>query len=89
MSALRPAECCGKCPPIAGGGYDCTCKGNPRCPKTKSHTERGQVTGDDTCTARFGDFDVYGCDLPPGHEGLHHDRYGLLWTIGAPLNGLL
>jgi hypothetical protein len=27
----RPAGCCGKCPPIAGGGYDCTCEGNPRC----------------------------------------------------------
>lgn len=29
----RPAACCGKCPPIAGGGYDCTCEGNPRCGK--------------------------------------------------------
>lgn len=27
----RPPECCGKCPPILGGGYDCTCAGNPRC----------------------------------------------------------
>lgn len=27
----RPATCCGVCPPIAGGGYDCTCEGNPRC----------------------------------------------------------
>lgn len=29
----RPAACCGKCPPIAGGGYDCTCEGNPWCSK--------------------------------------------------------
>lgn len=28
---LRPDTCCGKCPPIAGGGFDCTCEGNPRC----------------------------------------------------------
>lgn len=27
----RPAGCCGKCPPIVGGGYDCTCEDNPRC----------------------------------------------------------
>lgn len=29
----RPDQCCGKCPPIVGGGYDCTCEGNPRCQK--------------------------------------------------------
>ena len=28
---MRPVACCGKCPPIVGGGYDCTCEGNPRC----------------------------------------------------------
>lgn len=28
----RPEGCCGKCPPIVGGGYDCTCADNPRCP---------------------------------------------------------
>lgn len=27
----RPTYCCGKCPEIARGGYDCTCRGNPRC----------------------------------------------------------
>lgn len=27
----RPGTCCGACPPIAGGGWDCTCPGNPRC----------------------------------------------------------
>ena len=31
----RPDECCGVCPPILGGGYDCTCKDNPRCTKNK------------------------------------------------------
>lgn len=29
----RPDYCCGLCPPIVGGGYDCTCKDNPRCGK--------------------------------------------------------
>lgn len=29
--AERPLVCCGKCPPIKGGGIDCTCDGNPRC----------------------------------------------------------
>lgn len=28
----RPESCCGVCPEIEGGGYDCTCEGNPRCP---------------------------------------------------------
>ncbi|PFG19851.1 hypothetical protein [Serinibacter salmoneus] len=27
----RPAYCCGRCPAIVTGGYDCTCEGNPRC----------------------------------------------------------
>lgn len=33
----RPAECCGRCPEIAGGGYDCTCKDNPRCTGPETH----------------------------------------------------
>lgn len=36
---FRPATCCGKCPPIAGGGYDCTCEGNPRCEKADTPEE--------------------------------------------------
>ena len=28
----RPGTCCGVCPPIAGGGWDCTCPGLPDCP---------------------------------------------------------
>lgn len=31
----RPDTCCGACPPLARGGYDCTCVGNPRCPTNK------------------------------------------------------
>ena len=31
----RPPGCCGACPPLARGGYDCTCPGNPRCPNTR------------------------------------------------------
>lgn len=27
----RPDYCCGRCPGIVGGGYDCTCLDNPRC----------------------------------------------------------
>lgn len=27
----RPEGCCGVCPPIVGGGYDCTCQDNPNC----------------------------------------------------------
>lgn len=29
----RPSTCCGACPPILTGGYDCACEHNPRCPK--------------------------------------------------------
>lgn len=29
---VRPDGCCGACPAVVGGGYDCTCAGNPRCP---------------------------------------------------------
>ena len=34
----RPAGCCGVCPPIVGGGYDCTCVDNPhpRCEANKA-----------------------------------------------------
>ena len=35
MSAPRPTFCCGKCPPIVGGGYGCTCPDNPRCKLTQ------------------------------------------------------
>ncbi|QEA30406.1 hypothetical protein FGL91_18745 [Microbacterium sp. CBA3102] len=28
-----PDTCCGACPRILNGGYDCTCEHNPRCPK--------------------------------------------------------
>lgn len=39
----RPAACCGKCPPIVGGGYDCTCEGNPRCEKQWRNDGPGQI----------------------------------------------
>lgn len=39
--AERPAECCGKCPPIVGGGYDCTCAENPRCSANSPEWEYG------------------------------------------------
>ena len=35
----RPYYCCGACPPIKRGGYDCTCRGNPRCPKEKADVD--------------------------------------------------
>ena len=34
----RPDGCCGTCPPIRGGGYDCTCADNPRC--NANHADR-------------------------------------------------
>lgn len=30
--SYRPGTCCGVCPEIIGGGFDCTCDANPRCP---------------------------------------------------------
>ena len=39
----RPDGCCGTCPPIGGGGYDCTCVDNPRC-------EANQETSDNEPT---------------------------------------
>lgn len=35
-------DCCGVCPEIEGGGIDCTCFGNPRCPKFKEKTMEEQ-----------------------------------------------
>lgn len=35
----RPEECCGVCPPTIDGGYDCTCKDNPRCQEVISGAE--------------------------------------------------
>lgn len=44
--AERPIGCCGVCPPIVGGGYDCTCAGNPRCPKrTPQRIQRKRTKG--------------------------------------------
>lgn len=43
----RPAQCCGKCPPIRGGGYDCTCEGNPRCTKALSVDDVTGILGAD------------------------------------------
>lgn len=37
----RPEYCCGVCPPIYGGGYDCTCRGNPRCSNYEGESENG------------------------------------------------
>ena len=39
----RPSVCCGVCPPIAGGGYDCTCEGNPRCTVTATDNARAEA----------------------------------------------
>lgn len=35
----RPETCCGVCPELLRGGYDCTCEDNPRCPKYKPYGE--------------------------------------------------
>jgi len=36
------------------------------------------------CDAEFGVFDIYGCILAAGHDGLHDDGYGLLWMSAEP-----
>lgn len=54
----RPDTCCGKCPPIVGGGYDCTCEGNPKC-------RCGSV--------RFG-YPDHICTKATGHAGPHEYR---------------
>lgn len=40
----RPDGCCGACPPVLGGGYDCTCADNPRC--NANHADRYDIGGD-------------------------------------------
>ncbi|WP_154646334.1 hypothetical protein [Timonella senegalensis] len=32
MSTPRPDHCCGNCPELARGGYDCTCLHTSACP---------------------------------------------------------
>lgn len=32
----RPRYCCGVCPKMADCRLDCTCRGNPRCPKNRA-----------------------------------------------------
>lgn len=40
----RPAGCCGTCPPVLGGGYDCDCASDPRC--DANHADRYDSDGD-------------------------------------------
>ncbi|HLS72884.1 MAG TPA: hypothetical protein VK046_03880, partial [Actinomycetaceae bacterium] len=47
----RPDTCCGVCPPIADGGWDCTCEGMPGCPANepglvRTRAERDAVAQD-------------------------------------------
>lgn len=35
----RPDGCCGACPETVGGGVDCTCADNPRCPNRQPRPE--------------------------------------------------
>lgn len=65
----RPAGCCGTCPPILGGGYDCTCADNPRCDANKADR-----------IDRDGERWVW-CDGCDGfrlgiHHGMHESGYG-------------
>lgn len=32
IKIIRPKTCCGTCPELVRGGFDCTCKDNERCP---------------------------------------------------------
>lgn len=72
----RPAGCCGACPPILGGGYDCTCVDNPRCDANKA--DRIDRDGD-----RWVWCDGCGGLRMDGH-GMHKSGYG--WTA-AELDG--
>ena len=51
----RPSVCCGVCPPIAGGGYDCTCEGNPRC-KGLSDTDDARAEAVEAIKAHLTEF---------------------------------
>lgn len=61
----RPAGCCGKCPPIAGGGYDCTCEDNPRCTAQPKPTAAEVVAAHINCQWRGGLSLDCGSELPP------------------------
>lgn len=67
----RPDGCCGTCPPILGGGYDCTCADNPRCDANKA--DRYDRNGDrwEWCD-RCGGFRMarYHYGKPKRHLGL-------------------
>lgn len=41
----RPAYCCGACPEIDGGGYDCTCRDNPRCLNYRGGSDAAPAAG--------------------------------------------
>ena len=90
---LRPATCCGKCPPVAGGGYDCTCDGNPRCAKADTpeewHAEPApadDLPGEpvEPCGRDVGDATYCPCLLPRSHDGLHSCKH----TEPAPADDL-
>src|SRR5690625_6315249 len=42
----RPDTCCGVCPPIADGGWDCTCEGMPGCPANEPGLVRTRAERD-------------------------------------------
>ena len=66
----RPDGCCGTCPPIRGGGYDCTCADNPRC--NANHADRIDREGDRwVWCARCGGLRMDG-------HGMH--KSGIGWT---------
>lgn len=43
MRTYEVDGCCGACPEIVGGGIDCTCAGNPRCPNYQAEMSRWEV----------------------------------------------
>lgn len=68
----RPEGCCGECPEIVGGGYDCTCADNPRCPNTSETLKSSEPQmGEAWIVEAFGEI-CYGLR---DHEGYPE------WTI--------
>lgn len=45
QTEARPDACCGKCPSIVSGGFDCACEGNPRCVKAAYPALHSWATG--------------------------------------------
>lgn len=79
--ATRPTYCCGVCPEMARGGYDCTCLGNPRCkgpvcpdcghPALDHHGTDGRERRDSGCQTNTMRTDWCRCPLTATEAATH------------------